>query len=83
MRKVKDMTQDQLQKSLVEHQKRKDDLLNRMTEIQKESQELQKEYNEVVQSGQMIEGGILLLDALIQQEKDEYTTVDTEATIIE
>lgn len=60
-----------LRESLVEHQKRKDELTEQLTSIFEQTTKLQKEYGEVMKEGQLIEGGILLLNKLIEQERTD------------
>ena len=59
-----------LQDKLVEHQKQKDELVERVEEIQNQVQSLTQEHQFVIQQGQLLEGGIALLNRLIEDERD-------------
>ena len=61
----------ELQNSLVEHQKKKDELCETISDVLHEMKELQDKYNEAIKAGQLVEGGILLLDSLIATEKSD------------
>ena len=65
------MTLKELQASLVEHQKQRDDLAKRVSEIITEVRVLQEEHQKSMNQGQLLEGGIMLLDTLIEQAKDD------------
>ena len=65
------MTLQELQDSLVEHQKQRDDLAKRVSEIITEVRVLQEEHQKSMNQGQLLEGGIMLLDTLIEQAKDD------------
>ena len=59
-----------LQESLVSHQKRKEELTTTLTDIFRQTTALQKEYGDCMKQGQLVEGGILLLESLIEKERE-------------
>ena len=67
-----------LQEQLVEHIKTKDELVERLTDIQNKVQSLTAEHQMLVQEGQLVEGGIALLNKMIEDEKAEHDVIDAE-----
>jgi predicted nuclease with TOPRIM domain len=61
----------ELQEKLNTHQKEKERLENRFKEAIQEFNQLKKELEDLSIAGQLVQGGIALLDSLINEEKSD------------